>query len=115
MAVIERLRRAARQSALGLAGGLCLLVGAGFLTVAAWIALSLAAGAAVASLVIGLAYAGLGAVVIAAALYRPERDQAAEPPRTPDPVPGPGMADLIGAFARGMDAGMASRKPPAPR
>lgn len=66
-------RDAARKAAFGSAAGLCLLVGAGFLLSAAWIALAAANGALFASLVIGLALAGLGLVLLAVAMAGPRR------------------------------------------
>ena len=63
-------RKAARKAGLGLAAGLCLLTGAGFLLSAGWIALAAAKGAMFASLMIGLAFAGLGLVLVAAASAR---------------------------------------------
>lgn len=64
-------RNTARKAAFGSAAGLCLLAGAGFLLSAAWIALAAARGPVFASLLIGLALAGLGLVLLAAAMARP--------------------------------------------
>lgn len=63
-------RKAARKAGLGLAAGLCLLTGAGFLVSAGWIALAAAKGGLFASLMIGLAFAGVGLVLVAAAAAR---------------------------------------------
>lgn len=65
------LRRTARRAAFGGAAGLFLLTGAGFLLSAAWLALAAARGAIFASLILGLALAGIGLVLLAAALVRP--------------------------------------------
>lgn len=66
-------RHAARKIGLGIAAGLCLVTGAGFLLSAAWIALAAAKGALFASLVIGLGSTGLGLILVAVAAARPER------------------------------------------
>lgn len=71
-------RDAARKAGFGLAAGLCILAGAGFLLSAAWLALAAAKGAIFASLMIGLALAGLGLVLLAVALARPRRQRFAD-------------------------------------
>lgn len=70
-------RKAARRVGLGVATGLCLLTGAGFLLSAAWIAIAAAKGALFASLMIGLGCTGLGLILVAFASARPEPASAA--------------------------------------
>lgn len=70
-------RDAARKAGFGLAAGLCLGAGAGFLLSAAWLALAAAKGAIFASLMLGLGLAGLGLVLLAVALARPGRTRRA--------------------------------------
>lgn len=70
--VIARLRaraaaqaaQAARRAALGGAGAVCVLVGAGFMLAALWIVLAQAWGALVASAVMGAALIGVGLILI---------------------------------------------------
>lgn len=70
-AVERAVGRAMRKAGLGLAAGLCLVTGAGFLLAAAWIALAAARGALFASVVLGLACAGMGLMLLAVAAARP--------------------------------------------
>lgn len=70
--VIARLRaqiaaqaaQAARRAALGSAGAVCVLVGAGFLLAALWTVLAQAWGARVASAVMGAGLVGVGLILI---------------------------------------------------
>ena len=101
----DRAERAARAAALGLAGGLVLAVGVGFLTAAAWIALASAQGALTAALVIGSGYAGLGLVLVALGLRGPSRRRPL-PPRASDQVPA-----LAAAFLSGFQAAQTRRAP----
>lgn len=66
-------RDAARKAGFGLAAGLCVIAGAGFLLSAAWLALAAAKGAIFASLMVGLGLVGLGLILLAVALARPGR------------------------------------------
>ena len=77
IAARQAARDAARKAGFGLAAGLCLGAGAGFLLSAAWLALSAARGAIFASLMLGLGLAGLGLVLLAVALARPGRTRRA--------------------------------------
>lgn len=65
------LRRAARQAVLVTAAVIVLLIGAGFLISAAWIALAEARGAVFASLVLGFCLVGLGLVILLLSRDRP--------------------------------------------
>ncbi|MDF0600841.1 hypothetical protein P1J78_08870 [Psychromarinibacter sp. C21-152] len=108
-------RRAALRSSLGLVGALCLCVGLGFLTVAAWIALTVAADALTAALVIGGAYAGLGLIVLVISrLARPRPPAPAAPAAAPaaQPALAPALVGVAAAFLQGVGAGLASRRRP---
>lgn len=101
-------RRVAVRSAFGVAGAVCLIVGIVFLTAAAWMAISLAAGAVTAALIIGGAYTGVGLILFALArLVRPR------PVVPPPPVVAPQtqmLTGIIAAFVEGVIAGIAARK-----
>ena len=73
LAARQAARDAARKAGFGLAAGLCVVAGAGFLLSAAWLALAAAKGAIFASLMLGLALVGLGLVCLAVAMARPAR------------------------------------------
>ncbi len=107
----DRIGRAARRGALGLAGGLCLAIGIAILTVAAWILMAAATDHFTAALTIGLIYAGLGLILIAVASRSPERHHpaGAEVPPPGGRPKGP-PPDLVNAFFEGLGAGIAARK-----
>lgn len=110
--MIDTARRAAgeaaRSAALGLAAALLGIVGLGFLTFAAYVALRAAEGVIFAASVIGLAY--LAAAVLLAVLAR-RRPQVPAPPPAQPVVPPGGMAlPLAEAFAMGLGAGRAFRR-----
>ncbi len=69
--VRHSVRGAARKAGLGAAAALCLIVAAGFLLSAAWIAIAAAQGTLFASLMIGLGIGAVGLVLLAVALVRP--------------------------------------------
>ena len=107
----QKIARAGRKAALGLASVACLAVGAGFLTLAAWIWLVALTDPLVASIVIGCVYLGVGFILLGcvrlsggpvAAAPRPQA-AASETPATPD------MPPLMAAFIHGMQAGAQSR------
>lgn len=64
-------RRMVRQAGFGLAAVLCLIVAAGFLLAALWLALDAARGAIFASVMVGLVMAGIGLILLVMALARP--------------------------------------------
>lgn len=107
----QKIARAGRKAALGVAAFASLAVGAGFLTLAAWIWLVTLTDPLVASIVIGCIYLGVGFILLAcvkllggpvAAAPRPQA-AASDPPATPD------MPPLMAAFIHGMQAGAQSR------
>lgn len=62
-AIEAKAARAARKTGLAVGGGLCFVVGAAFLTSAAWIYLSQVLDTLSAALIIGGVYAGVGLVL----------------------------------------------------
>ncbi|WP_066707612.1 hypothetical protein [Celeribacter ethanolicus] len=107
-AVHTRVARGARRAAWASVGLLLLLVGTGFLTVAAWLVLSALHGAQFAALVIGLLYVGAGLMALALATKR-------QTPPTPLASPsGPTQQDLFArialAFGEGVQAGRSMRR-----
>lgn len=109
--VSDRVARAGRQAALGMVGGLCMLAGLGFLTLAAWIAMAAQHGALVAALVLGLGYAGLALVLLALAARRPPR-QPRPAGATADPHPDRGGDMDRDAMLRAVFAGAGLKVPP---
>lgn len=109
-------RLAAQRAAFNAFGAILLLIGIGFLTVAAWIGLAAAFGTLIAALVIGCVFVGLGLLFMAMASIR-----RLLPPAAPAPAAAAapvGMAGLVGALVQGIGAGIvasaAMRKPPPP-
>ncbi|MDQ2094968.1 phage holin family protein [Rhodalgimonas zhirmunskyi] len=122
-----RVKDKAERTAIGLVGGLLMLVGLGFLTAAAWMAISLAADPLMASLIIGGAYFGLGLIFIGAAKLKRRHyvaptqsayqaadtaaGQASEAGANPSSS-GSVAPMLVAAFMEGFGAGMATRRRP---
>lgn len=98
----------ARRTAFGVAGGLALLIGTLFLTVAAWIALVNVADALTAAIVLGIAYLGVGAIFLAFALSR--RDQPVSHSAASQTVDeGNVFRGMAAAFFEGVGAGLTTR------
>lgn len=102
----RRVARAGRTAALSLGGGLCLAVGLGFLTAAAWITLETIADARTAALVIGATYAGIGLILFVLAGRKPSRHHAPPPPAA-EPVE-VNAATIALALLQGIAAGAAA-------
>lgn len=110
-----RAKLATRRAAFGAVGGVFLIVGVACLSVSLWIVTAALAGAAVAALVVGLIYLGLGFVVIAIGRRPvvPAAPAAALPPpaahhRTVPPTLMAGsVPGMIEAFLFGLGAGRA--------
>lgn len=107
-----RISRAFRAAGIGAGAALCLLVGMAFLTVAGWISLVAAYGAAKAALIIGLAYTGFGLAGLGMASV------VAKPPEhVPHDAEHTRHSDidlyvrLLDGFATGMQAGRKARRP----
>lgn len=106
------MKNAGRAASLSLGGALCLSVGAGFLTVAAWITLEALLDAQMAALIIGCVYAGAGLIFLALAGRAPAEHRTAPTPQThPRDCPTPaqvGTAELIAAALKGLSDGAAA-------
>lgn len=96
----------ARRLVLGALGGGMVLVGLGFLTAAVWFALRAVMSPVQVALILGLAYGGLGLVLLALARHRPTR--APVPPAaaaTTGATAGAAAGDAAG-FQAGLDAAL---------
>ncbi|MGB2201440.1 MAG: hypothetical protein ACPH5G_08920 [Pseudooceanicola atlanticus] len=102
--MLMSLKLGMRRAGFGLGGLLLMAIGAGFLTVAAWIALAEAHDAQYAALIIGSVYFGLGALVVAFGTRRPIHHV---PPTTAAAMTTGGLG---AAFAQGFGAGAAARQ-----
>lgn len=113
-----RLQRAARKLAAFSIAGILALIGAGFLTVAAWITLAEMHSAAFAALIIGAVYFGAALIVMAIGLSRFWIVPVAAPAAAAAPVMGAPMAGLtpmqmvILSFVQGLEQGRMSRRRP---
>lgn len=99
-AFTARAGRAMRVTALGVVGGVLMLTGLAFLTVAAWIALASALGTAIAALIIGGVYLLLSGAVFAIAAIVGRRP----PPAPAQVTTGLTIATVAEAFIIGMTA-----------
>lgn len=100
--------RTARKTALGLAAGLFLTVGVGFLTVAAWLVLVPLTSTATAALIIGCTYAGLGFIFLMAAMLGGSPSQASHPEQAVSSEAAD-ATNMIAAFMTGLKAGQSTR------
>jgi len=111
IALIEaRIALAARRAAYGTAALAMILVGCGFLTAAAWIALARTTDALTAALVIGAVYVGLGLLILGVTSRRRYRvpargTTAAAAETTPR---GDMLPAAVQAFFVGVSAGMST-------
>lgn len=100
--------RAARKAGILCGGLICILVGAGFLTVSLWIYLSTTYDAVFAASVLGTGYMGIGLLVVGLIGFG---GKTPEQPRAPisnaPPADGPAMMQ---AFLYGMQAGSDTQK-----
>jgi vacuolar-type H+-ATPase subunit I/STV1 len=106
--------RTARRTALSLGAGIAFIVGAVFLTIAAWIFLVAAYGALVAAFILGLIYLGLAAILLGTAMSHaaPDHPHSAcdcDATRS-QPTPPEGMPPLVEAFIFGLSAALKSGK-----
>ncbi|WP_373356351.1 hypothetical protein [Pseudoroseicyclus sp. CXY001] len=106
----------ARNAVLGVAALLCLTVGLGCLTAAAWIAIAAAQGHLIAALCIG-GFWMLMAFVLVLILTRRPRPVAAPVAAAAPTAATPGVltptlvSSVAMAFAQGLGAGLSSRRP----
>jgi fatty acid desaturase len=103
----QKVARAGQKAALGAGAVACLAVGAGFLTVAAWIWMVAVADAFTAATVIGTVYIGAGFILLAFAMSRKAAGAApqAAPHQTDQSATPSGAPPLMAAFIHGMQAG----------
>ena len=103
--------RTARKTAIGLGAVICIGVGAGFLTVAAWLFITSVTTALNAALIIGGAYSGVGLILIGvlSSNSQPKTEtrqtHQASSSQSPDDI-GP---KIVEAFMTGLKAGQRSR------
>lgn len=99
--VKDKARDIAVRSAWGLAGGILVCIGLGFLTSALWLVLSTLRDPLFASTVIGIAFTGVGLIAMGIASRSPRKHPM--PPQA-DPV-----QETLNGFLRGLDAGISRR------
>jgi len=97
--------RAGRKAALGLAAITFLTVGLAFLTAAAWMMLSELLSAYHAAAYIGMAYFGIGLIILGISASRGEDVQETH---TAPPQPAASGPPLVSAFLHGLNAGAAA-------
>ena len=102
----RKLAQAGRKAASITASAVLILIGAAFLTVAAWIFLSVAQSALFAATVIGTFYVGLGLVILGLGVSRPPRRLQEE-----KPLGGLSPLQLVTiSFLQGLDQGRSAKR-----
>jgi NADH:ubiquinone oxidoreductase subunit 6 (subunit J) len=101
--------QAARRAGLVTGAAVCMLVGAGFVTAAAWMTLDAAFDAVTAAMIIGGAYFGIALILIGVS-RSDSGAQPAEPATTHPQVTSADGPALLNAFLGGMQAGSAARR-----
>ncbi|KIN62938.1 hypothetical protein Z946_1801 [Sulfitobacter noctilucicola] len=101
--------RTARKTALGGAAGLCLAVGTGFFTAAAWLYLITVTTALNATLILGGAYMGIGFILIACMSMVGDKVPQKSTEQDTSLVPDADFSKLMAAFMTGLTAGRRSR------
>ena len=105
----QKLAMAGRRAAMGATGVLLVATGAGFLTLALWIVLAEAFGAAIASLIVGAGFIGMGLIVLGVSSSQrkvaPRPDATAADPRRTDM-----MMATVEAFFVGLTTAMKIRQ-----
>lgn len=113
--MLEGLQHQAKQTALsfsiGVLGGTLSLVGLALLSVAGWIALAATTDHLTAALVIGLAYLGVGIILLAFARERPGHKAHSQRPNLQDTARQDPYAGVMAAFLEGFSAGSSTRRP----
>lgn len=100
----------ARTAALGLAGGLLLAVGAGFLTLAAWLVLLTVTTALNAAVILGAFFTGLGIIILVVASARQKPSQASQSHLSQDPKDEDDIVNqVVMTFLAGITAGRKAR------
>lgn len=101
--------RSARKAALGLGASLCLAVGAGFLTVAAWLFITTLTSAMNAALIIGGVYMGVGFILIGVMSSKDTTKTAPRHGTTPQSSDADMGPKIVEAFMTGVRAGQNAR------
>lgn len=107
----ERLARGVRRAAYSTGAGICFLVGAAFLTAAAWIYLARTTSPELAALIIGAVWLGFGFILLGlgsagrAPRHAPPVADPHRPPEKEAPPSPPSGFGLAQAFLFGLEAG----------
>lgn len=109
LGVTDKIENAARKAAFFSFGGVLCAVGAGFLTVAAWIVLDGIYSTEVAAFIIGSVYMGAGLIMVGlASRGKPDRRHGVPKTKTPEGELSPMQAVAV-SFLQGMEQGAAVR------
>lgn len=103
--------RTAHTAVLGLGAGICLFIGMGFLTAAAWLFLASVTTPIITTLILGGLYAGIGFIILVVMSMRSRaraRERAAALAAAPAAAAG-SLTSVIAAFLSGMSAGKRAR------
>lgn len=106
--VQETATRTAQTAVLGLAAGFSLLIGLGFLTIAAWLLLTTLTTPLVTAFILGGLYCGVGFVLLAVMSMRSRarrRERAALFAAAAAPAATVDLTSIIAAFMTGLSAG----------
>lgn len=111
MSVKQKIAGAARKTGLVTAGTFLGAVGAGFLTVAAWIYLATSYDALLAASVIGCAYFGLGLIILAFGLSSGRSSSTEAQQHSPTSTQAETPAQLVAlSFLQGLEQGQQARR-----
>ncbi|WP_238364479.1 hypothetical protein [Mesobacterium pallidum] len=107
--VTHAARDAAKRTAFGFVSLLFLVIGIGFFSIAAWVAIVAASDVLTAALVLGAAYVGLGLICAAVAVKRTRVPLHAVPPAAmTHPTYPAGNAAMVVGIAEALTAGIAA-------
>ncbi|KIN65828.1 hypothetical protein Z945_875 [Sulfitobacter noctilucae] len=105
--------RTARKAAFGAGGAICIGIGLGFLTAAAWLFLITVTTSLNTALIIGGVYTGLGLILVGiASAGEAHEAPKSKPQQASKPAshePGAMVPELIAAFTSGLAAGQKTR------
>lgn len=104
----HKIAETARKAGIMTASAALTIVGAAFLTTAAWIYLSAEHSSAFAAVVIGLIYLGAGVITLAYGLSRPPRPKSVAEDSLGELTP---MQLVLVSFLKGLDQGKKARRP----
>lgn len=101
--------RTARKAALGLGAGIFMVVGVGFLTVAAWMLISALLSPLHAATIIGATFLGVGLILVGFAASKTSDTVAPEPKQGPSRPAEEMLPQMVAAFMSGIQAGRQAR------